>query len=88
MLQRDAQLSGCLIIAELADDTKLGGAVDFLEGQEALQRDLDKLEHWAIISGMKCNKTQCQILPLGWSHTGHRYKLGEQPCRKGSGGAG
>ena len=37
-----------------ADDTRLRAAV--VEGQEALQRDLDRLEHWAIIDGMKLNK--------------------------------
>ncbi|KAK4830609.1 LOW QUALITY PROTEIN: hypothetical protein QYF61_012052 [Mycteria americana] len=65
-------------ISKSADDTKLGGAVDCLEGHEALQRDLDRLEHWAIINGMKFNKNKSQILPLGWSNAGHKYKLGEE----------
>ena len=36
------------------------------------------MEHWAIINGMKFNKTKCWILHLGWSNAGHRYKLGEE----------
>jgi len=33
-------------------NTQLGGAVDSLEGREALQRDLDKLEGWVIRNHM------------------------------------
>ncbi|KAK4828232.1 hypothetical protein QYF61_024727 [Mycteria americana] len=65
-------------ISKSADDTKLGGAADSLEGQEALQRDLDRLEHWAMINGMKFNTSKCWILHLGWSNIGHKYKLGEE----------
>ena len=65
-------------IGKFADDTKLGGAVDSLEGQEALQRDLDRLEHWAIVNGMQFNKSQCWIPHLGQSNAGHRHKLGEE----------
>ncbi|KAK4826897.1 hypothetical protein QYF61_012085 [Mycteria americana] len=65
-------------ISKFADDTKLGGAVDSLEGQHALQRDLDRLEHWAMINRMKFNKSKCQILHLGWTNAGHQYKLGEE----------
>jgi len=74
------------------DDTKLGGAVDSLEVQELLQRDLDRLEHWTIINGMKFNKSKCPILHLEPSNTRHKYKLGErwleQSCKKGSVGPG
>ncbi|GAB0190321.1 mitochondrial enolase superfamily member 1 [Grus japonensis] len=65
-------------ISKFADDTKLGAAVDSLEGQEPLQGDLDRLEHWAVINGMKFNKSKCQILHLGQSNTGHKYKAGEE----------
>ncbi|KAK4807145.1 hypothetical protein QYF61_018486 [Mycteria americana] len=65
-------------ISKFADYTKLGGAVDSLEGQEALQKDLDRLEHWSIMNGMKFNKSKCRILHLGWSNAGHKYKLGEE----------
>ena len=65
-------------ISEFADNTKPGGAADSLEGQEALQRDLDRLEHWATINGMKFNKTKCWILHLGWSNVRHKYKLGKK----------
>lgn len=42
----DTGLKGTL--GEFVNDKKLGGAVDSLERREDLQRDLDKLEDWAV----------------------------------------
>ena len=43
-----------------------------------MQKDLDRLERWAIINGMKFTKNKCRILHRGQSNAGHRYKLGDR----------
>jgi len=52
--------------------------VDCLERKEALLRDLDRLESWAITNHMKLYKMKCRILHLGWGNPGCTYKLGDE----------
>ena len=46
-------------LSKFVDDTKLCGAVDTPEGQDAIHRDSGRLKQWAQVKLMKFNKSKC-----------------------------
>jgi len=81
-------------LSKFADDTKLCGAVNTLEGRGAIQRDHDRLERWACASLTKfnnvksCNSSRScpwvRAIPstdTGWAENGLRAALRRRTWR-------
>ncbi|GAB0178483.1 cAMP-dependent protein kinase inhibitor alpha [Grus japonensis] len=63
-------------LSKFANTTKLCGVANTLEGRDAIQRNLDRLERWAYESLMKFNKAKCKVLHMGRRNPKHKYRLG------------
>ncbi|GAB0184206.1 mitochondrial enolase superfamily member 1 [Grus japonensis] len=65
-------------LGKFANDTKLCGVVNTLEGKDAIQRDLDRLERWAHVNHMKFSKAKCKALHVGRRNPKHNNRLGRE----------
>ncbi|KAJ7413333.1 hypothetical protein WISP_91369 [Willisornis vidua] len=72
----DSGIKGTL--SKSADDTKLCGAVNSLEGMDAIQRDLGRLESCARANLMMLNKAKCKILHVSQDNPKQKYRLGRE----------
>ncbi|KAJ7401708.1 Daple-like protein [Pitangus sulphuratus] len=65
-------------VSRFADDTKLSGAVHSPEEQDAIRRDLDKLEKWAHENIILFNKAKYKGLHLGRGNPCYQSRLGHE----------
>ncbi|GAB0180436.1 hypothetical protein GRJ2_000508900 [Grus japonensis] len=65
-------------LSKFANDAKLCGVVNMLEGRDAIQKHLGRLERWARAKCMKFNKAKCKVLHMGQHNPKHDYRLGEE----------
>lgn len=68
----------CKTLSKFENNINLFGEVDTLEGREAMQRGLDKLERWHSGPLVKFNKAKYKVPHLGQGIPKHEYRLGDE----------
>ncbi|GAB0193317.1 cAMP-dependent protein kinase inhibitor alpha [Grus japonensis] len=53
-------------------------SIDLLEGRDAIQRDLDRLEQWTRANLLKFNEGKCKVLHMGQGNPWYLYSLGDE----------
>ena len=64
-------------LGKFTNDTKGCGAVDTLDGRDAIQRALTGFRVGPVTL-MKFNKAKCKVLHMGWGNPKHKYRLGRE----------
>lgn len=64
-------------LSKFADDTKLCDVVKMPERRDAIPRDLDRLEQWALGGLVRFNRAKCKVLHLGHGNSRYQYELGD-----------
>ncbi|PKU41117.1 rna-directed dna polymerase from mobile element jockey- hypothetical protein [Limosa lapponica baueri] len=62
-------------LRKFANDTKLCGMVDTLEGKDAIQNDLERLERWVHAKLMKFNQAKFKVLHMDRGYPKHKDRL-------------